>query len=71
MLLYPRQYVRFMDGREDPSAVMAFLPGDLAAAMPTVSTDVRIGREYATKLLGKHGLRHAALGVIQCAIDHR
>jgi hypothetical protein len=70
MLLYPRHYVRFLDGREGNFAVAAFLPGDLAACIPTLSTEVRIGRDHARKLWEKHRLGHADLGVIQRAIDN-
>ena len=70
MLLYPRHYVRFLDGREGNFAVVAFLPGDLAARMPTLSTEVRIGRSHALKLWEKHNLGYADLGVIQRAIDN-
>jgi hypothetical protein len=70
MLLYPRQYVRFLDGRMGNMAIVAFLPGHLAAQMPTLSTDVRIGREYAQKLWAKHGLGHGSFRLFQPAIDH-
>jgi hypothetical protein len=69
MLLYPRQYVRFLDGRMSDVAIVAFLPGHLAAQMPTLSTDVRIGREYAQKLWAKHGLGYGCFRLFQPAID--
>jgi hypothetical protein len=70
MLLSPRHYLRFLDGRNGPFAIVGFLPGDLAARMPTLSTEVRIGRDYAKKLWEKHHLGHGDLGMIQRAIDH-
>jgi hypothetical protein len=70
MLLYPRHYMRFLDGRGPESAVVGFLPGDLAARMPTLSTDVRIGRENAAKIWSKHRLGYWELSIIQQAIDH-
>lgn len=70
MLLYPRHYMRFLDGRGSEFAVVAFLPGELAARMPTLSTEVRIGRENAMKIWTKHRLGYWELGIIQRAIDH-
>jgi hypothetical protein len=69
MFLYPRQYVGFLDGRMADVAVVAFLPGHLAARMPTLSTDVRIGREYALKMWTQHHLGHSAFGLIQSIIN--
>jgi len=70
MLLAPRHYQRFLDGRNGTFAIVGFLPGDLAARMPTLSTEVRIGRDYAKKLWEKHHLGHGDLAMIQRAIDH-
>jgi hypothetical protein len=70
MLLYPRQYVRFIDGREGDSAVLAILPGELAARMPTLSTEIKIHRAYAIKIWEKHNLRPNDLAVVQKAVLH-
>jgi hypothetical protein len=51
------------------TAIIAFLPGDLAAHIPTLSTDVRIDGDYARKLWEKHKLGHEALGLVQIMID--
>ncbi len=69
MFLTHRQYMRFLSGGMKNTAVIAFLPGDLAARMPTLSTDVRIDGEYARKLWEKHGLDYDALGLIQTIIN--
>ncbi|HQT64280.1 MAG: hypothetical protein B7Z75_08615 [Acidocella sp. 20-57-95] len=69
MILTHRQYIRFLRGGTVNVQVVAFLPGDLAAQMPTLSTDVRIDGAYAKKLWEKHHLGHEALGVIQSMIN--
>jgi len=69
MFLTHRQYIRFLSGGIKNVAVIAFLPGDLAAHMPTLSTDVRIDGQYAKKIWEKHRLGHEALGLIQRMID--
>jgi hypothetical protein len=69
MFLYHRQYIRFLSGGMVPVAVVAFLPGDLAAQMPTLSTDVRLRSDYAKKIWEKHRLGHEALGLIQPMIN--
>jgi hypothetical protein len=61
--------MRLLSGGLENVAVIAFLPGDLAARVPTLSTDVRIDGEYARKLWQKHRLGHAALGLVQTIID--
>jgi len=69
MFLTHRQYIRFLSGGMKNIAVVAFLPGDLAAVMPTLSTDIRIDGDYARKIWEKHRLGHSALGLIQRIID--
>jgi hypothetical protein len=61
--------MRFLKGGMMNVAVVAFLPGDLAARMPTLSTDVRIDGDYARKIWEKHRLGHEALGLVQVMID--
>jgi hypothetical protein len=70
MFLTHRQYIRFLRGGMMRVAVVAFLPGELAARMPTLSTDVRIDRDYARKIWERHRLGHEDLGLIQPIIDH-
>jgi hypothetical protein len=69
MILAPRHFVRFLDGRAGDVATVAFLPLDLGAQMPTQATDVRIGRECALKLLQRHRLPYEKFQLIQRAID--
>jgi hypothetical protein len=69
MFLTHRQYIRFLKGGFSNTAVVAFLPGDLAALMPTLSTDVRIDGDYARKIWEKHRLGHEALGLVQTMIS--
>jgi hypothetical protein len=69
MFLTHRQYIRFLKGGLSNVAVVAFLPGDLAALMPTLSTDVRIDGDYARKIWEKHKLGHEALGLVQTMIS--
>lgn len=61
--------MRFLNGGMINVAVVAFLPGDLAARMPTLSTDVRIDGDYARKIWEKHRLGHEALGLVQVMIN--
>ncbi len=65
MFLSHRQYIRFLTGGLSNVAVVAFLPGDLAAHMPTLSTGIRIDGSYAKKIWQKHGLGHDVLGLVQ------
>jgi hypothetical protein len=69
MFLSHRQYIRFLNGGVTNVAIIAFLPGELAAYVPTLSTDVRIGGEYARKIWEKHRLGHQALGLVQIIIN--
>jgi hypothetical protein len=69
MFLTHRQYIRFLKGGISNVAVVAFLPGDLAALMPTLSTDVRIDSDYARKIWEKHRLGHEAVGLVQTMIS--
>lgn len=61
--------MRFLSGGMRNVAVIAFLPGHLAARIPTRSTDVRIDGDYARKIWQKHRLGHEKLGLIQPMID--
>lgn len=62
--------MRFLRGEHSADVVVAFLPGDLAAQMPTLSTDIRLGSEYAKKVWEKHHLGHDELGLIQTIVDN-
>jgi hypothetical protein len=61
--------MRFLSGGMENVAVVAFLPGELAAQIPTLSTDVRIDGQYARKIWEKHRLGHEALGLVQLMIN--
>jgi len=69
MFLTHRQYIRFLSGGMNNTAVVAFLPGDLAAFMPTLSTDVRLSGDYARKVWEKHHLGHETFGLLQTIIN--
>jgi hypothetical protein len=69
MRLHPRQFIRFLDGRAGDQTVIAFLPGDLGARIPTLATDVLIKCEYANKLRMKHHLLYEHFSIIQPTID--
>lgn len=64
MILTHRQYMRFLNGGPQFVATVAYLPGDLAARMPTLSTDIRMAGDYAKKIWEKHRLGHNVLGLI-------
>ncbi|MDE2515163.1 MAG: hypothetical protein KGL12_03960 [Rhodospirillales bacterium] len=68
-MLYPRHYVQFLDGRRGKAAVIARLPGEIAARLPAQTLDVQIGQDYALKLIRKHNLNYADLAMVQPAID--
>jgi hypothetical protein len=60
--------MRFLSGGMTNVAVVAFLPGDLAARMPTLSTDVKIRGDYARKIWEKHRLGHEAFALVKVII---
>lgn len=71
MFLPPRQLVRLLDdrcrgpeGERLDHAVVGFLPLHLGAILPTLSTDIRLGVEYARKLIWRHSLSHGEFAVI-------
>ena len=69
MIIPPRQFVSFMDGRIGESIRIAELPGNLAAQIHCTTVDVLIGREYARKIIDKHKLGYHHFSIIQLAID--
>lgn len=69
MSLNPKHYSRFLRGHEGNWTIVGFLHGDLAAWMPTLANDVRLGRHYAIKIWEKHNLSYSDLAVVQLAID--
>ncbi len=68
MIIHPRHFVRFIDGRASDHVVIAFLPGHLGAHIGTLQTDVRLRRDYALKLLAKR-IGYHGFEEIQNTID--
>lgn len=69
MIIHPRHFIRFIDGRAGRQLEIAFLPGELAAHIGTPQTSVSLHLDYAKKLLSKHSLKFDDLEHIQSAID--
>jgi hypothetical protein len=67
--LYPRHFVRFLDGRMGTIATIAFLPGDLGAWIGCLVTEVKITHEYALKVFRKHKLKYEDFSLIELAIE--
>jgi hypothetical protein len=70
MLLAPRHFVQFLDGRHGDVAIIARVPGDLGAHINAYTMELRIGLNYARKLLIRHHLRYEHFEMIQPAIEH-
>jgi hypothetical protein len=69
MLLSPRDFVRFLDGRYGDVQRIAFVPGDLSRQIGTLESNLLIERTYARKLLLKHRLRYEHFQMIQPTIE--
>jgi hypothetical protein len=61
--------MRFLSGGQANVRTVAFLPGDLAARIPALSTDILLDGEYARKIWEKHKLGYETLGLIQTIVD--
>ncbi len=70
MLLAPRYFVAFLDGRLGETQRIAFVPGDLGAHIHAYSPHLTIGRTYALKLQRKHSLKYEQFQLVQPAIEH-
>ena len=70
MIIHPRHFIRFLDGRGGNAINIAFLPGDLGACIQTLETSVKLRLDYAKKLLTKHKVRYQGFEYIQEAIDN-
>lgn len=70
MLLHPRDFVRFIDGRAGDVAIIAYVPGEFTRHIGSLSSDLQCGREYAIKLNQKHKLPYEKFQLIQPAIDN-
>lgn len=69
MIVPPRRFVSFLDGRSGNPTPVAFLPGALGAYLGTVETTVKLERMYGWKLL-RHGIDYNLFGEIQNTIDN-
>lgn len=69
MLLTPRAFVRFLDGRLGQTQRIAFVPGEYTRQIGTLESDLLIDRGYALKLQQKHRLRYEHFEMIQPTID--
>lgn len=69
MILQPRHFVRFLDGRAGDKVTIAFLPGHLGGHLQTICTDVSLRLDYARKLNRKHQMTYEKFAEIQKTID--
>lgn len=70
MIISPRHFVRFVDGRAGKRLIVAYLPGALASQLGTSQSDVTLTIEYARKLVHKHKIAYTKFDEIQNTIDH-
>jgi hypothetical protein len=69
MNLSPREFIRFLDGRTTTNAVVGFVPMDLSILIGCIDTDINITKEYAIKLIFKHGWKYEHFTDIQATIN--
>jgi hypothetical protein len=70
VLLHPRDFVSFIDGRYGGEVVtIARVPGEYTRQIDSLSSDLLCGREYAIKLMKDHSLAYEKFQLIQPAID--
>jgi hypothetical protein len=69
MIIQPRHFVRFIDGRAGDQISIAFLPGELGARIYTLQTNVSLRLDYAKKLV-RHRIRYEGFSEIQNTIDN-
>src|SRR4051794_28230793 len=69
MIVPPRRFVSFLDGRRENPTAVAFLPGSLGAYLGTIETTVKLERVYGWKLL-RHGINYHLFSEIQNTIDN-
>lgn len=69
MIIHPRHFIRFIDGRAGDRINIAFLPGALGAHIATLQTDVFLRLDYARKLI-RHGIKYEGFAYIQDTIDN-
>jgi len=68
VIIQPRHFVRFIDGRAGDKVVIAFLPGYLGGHLKTLQTDISLRRDYALKLI-RHGVNYQGFDEIQNTIE--
>ena len=69
MIIYPRHFVRFIDGRAGKQIQIAFVPGALARLLGTLEVNVMLRLDYAHKII-KHKIYYEGFGEIQNTIDN-
>jgi hypothetical protein len=69
MIIQPRHFVRFIDGRAGNQINIAFLPGELGARINTLQTSVSLRLDYARKIMG-HRIKYEGFVQIQDTIDN-
>lgn len=69
MLVPPRHFVRFLDGRAGPFVTVGFVPGNLSGHLGTIQTGLRLRRDYAHKLINEHEVNFYDFKHIQETID--
>jgi hypothetical protein len=69
MIIQPRHFVRFIDGRAGNQINIAFLPGSLGGHILTLQTAVSLRLDYARKLI-RHGVMYEGFSYIQDTIDN-
>lgn len=69
MILQPRHFVRFIDGRAGNKVAIAYLADNLGKYLRTVTTDVSLRLDYAQKLNRRHQMTYEGFSEIQNTID--
>jgi hypothetical protein len=69
MALYPRIFMRLIDGRAGGIAEVAYLPSEVGVLFSASTSSVQIERACAIKLLITHKLTYYDLNYIQSAIN--
>jgi|SRR5580698_4735522 hypothetical protein len=69
MALYPRIFMRLIDGRAGGTAEVACLPSEVGVLFSALTNSVRINRACAIKLMTRHKFTYYDLNYIQYAID--
>jgi hypothetical protein len=72
----PKSFIQLLDNRyrdargvRQEYAVIGFLPLSLGGLLPTLSPDIRLGYEYAWKIVQKHGRKFDEIPLIRELIE--